>query len=228
MKCRSYDWRYDFYLYIISNIDKIIECYKPNDDFTFEVWFVTLCKKRYISFIRMKKAKWISVSDANLTEIFNDSHAVNTDKHTESYSYEMLDYSGLSALEQELIKARYGILNDNNAANQTAGLMQNAREEEKNRLAELIAKKYAKLLDIRTKIQNADEDKANELRLKEQQIIRGKRRLENRYNGIKTLNSLKTLCQIYHISRYNLEKTLKAAENKLYQNNYYHYKMFEA
>ncbi len=228
MNCRSYDWRYDFYLDVISGIDKLMSCYKPDDNFEFETWFVAICKKRYISFIRHKKSRWCSVSDASLTEIFNDSSELNVDNPLQSYSYEMLDYSGLSVFEQELIKARYGILDQNGKNNKQAGLMQASREEEKQKIADLIAKKYAKLLDIRTKIQNANEEDTAELRSKEQRVIRRKRMLENRYNGVKTLNSLSTLCKMYNISRYALEQTLKAAENKLYQNNYYTHRMYEA
>ena len=231
MNCRSYDWRYDFYLSIVSNIDKLISCYKPDDNFEFETWFVAICKKRYISFIRHKKSKWCRVSDANLTEIFNNSSEMTADNNTQSYSYEMLDYTGLTTLEKEVIKARYGILDQDKSTNQTAGLMQNEREEKKLKIADLIAKKYAKLLDIRAKIQDAEEENIEEtdkLRSKEQRIIRRKRTLENRYNGIKTLNSLSFLCKMYNISRYALEQTLKSAENKLYQNNYYNYRMYEA
>ena len=227
MNCRSYDWRYDYYLYVVSDIDKLISCYKPDDNFEFETWFVAICKKRYISFIRHKKSRWCSVSDANLTEIFNNSSEICIDSPLPSYSYEMLDYSGLTSLEQEIIKARYGIMDDA-ATNISAGLIQNAREEEKLKIADLIAKKYAKLLDIRTKIQNADEEESAELRSKEQRIIRRKRTLENRYNGIKTQNSLSVLCKMYNISRYAIEKALQSAENKLYQNNYYMHRMYEA
>ena len=232
MNCRSYDWRYDFYLYIISGIDKLISCYKPDDDFEFETWFVAICKKRYISFIRLKKSKWCSVSDANLEEIFNDSMSVtdmrNMGYANQSYSYEMLDYSCLTDFEKEIIKARYGILDDDAHTNRNAGQLQIARENEKTQLADMIAKKYAQLLDIRTKISQADDDSAESLKDRERKIVQRKRALESRYNGIKETNSLNVLCQMYNISRYNLERTLKNAENKLYQNNYYQHRIYEA
>lgn len=224
MKCRSYDWRYDYYLYIISNIGKLISYYKPSDDFSFESWFISVCKKRYISFIRLKKSKWCCVSDAGLTEIFSDSASLNADDNLPSYSYEMLDYSGLSSLEQNVIKARYGIPADGSAA----AAVQSEREEEKQRIADMIAKKYARLLDIRVKIQNAGEDEADELRSRERRIVRRKRSLENRYCGVKTLTSLSDISKMYNMSRYAVEKTLKSAENKLYMNNYYARRTYEA
>ena len=220
MKCVDYDVRYDFYLEIISHIDTIIKCYIPDDNFTFETWFIQLLKKRFISFMRSQKLKAIHVEDNVIVDLFDYEENEDVVNYNSIYSiFDDLDFSHLTDKEIELLNAKYGFISIDQNETPIAKEFFDIEAKHSN-LQKRIAKKYTTLLDIQFQISNeTDQEKLQILKEREQQVINTKRKLEHRLKSMKSNVTIRSIAKYYNLSKNTVSKYIKQAERKVYKRN---------
>lgn len=221
MKCYDYDIRYDFYLEIISNIEKIIKLYKQDTPYTFQTWFINLLKKRFISFMRIRNLKFVHLTNDALTDIFEQNQKDDIiDFDNEEYIFNQLDLSELNEKELELIKAKYGFYSNEEAQTNPIAKEHSDLQKLKNDVSKKITRNYTRLLDIQFKIQQeSNPDKIQKLQEIESKLIKYKRSLENRLSSMKTNTSIRDLANYFNLSKNTINKYILSAEKKIYKNN---------
>lgn len=208
----------DFYFLIISNIEKIINCYKEEKFPEFIPWFNKVIKRYFLNFIKkhnkIKNNKVETIEDVN-TEILSDNFYI---KQNIDYP-EMLKNLKLSELtnrEKEVLSLKLGLIEDKEINSFIEEKIKKIKEIEDN-----LNFRYVKLLKVQSNIlKETRKEEKNRLKEIEKKIINGKRKMEK---ALKTLSVLPTdglVSQKLGISETTVSVLFGRIKNKLRNNNF--------
>lgn len=203
------DQKHEFFAFIASKLEKIISRYREFENSSFETWFGLVLKRYFIYFIRCRKINKvveINKQPEILDCIGNNSNTFSNDLK--------IDLNIFSKNEKKIIGAKYGIIEENNFKITTKEIL--SKIEQKRQIEDKISEKFTKLLNIRKIIFNtSDFDQTEKLKMKEQKILRIKRKLESKFNRINIFATNSEVAKQLGISDGTVASYINRIKNKL-------------
>ena len=112
-KYKDKDFHHDFYLFVISNFDKLLCSYKPLTDCKFMTWFSLILNRKLWSFLRIERRKRSHRIEENFTrKELHDTYSVAEDTVTyekeELYDFcNTILHSNLSLKEKKVLILKF-------------------------------------------------------------------------------------------------------------------------
>lgn len=206
----------EFFAVIASKIEKIISRYKEFEEANFKTWFSVVLRNEFRTFIKKwTKMEFFETSEAyTLNTIYNnfkEDYLIEDDDLDKKKS---IDYSFLSKNEKKILNFKFGI----NAEQVNLEHVKRAIKDKMDlrlKYEESINKKFVELVRIQQKInKETDRLKIEELKAKEKNIKKLKRKYEKRYNNINLNPSNKEVAQKLNYSQGTVSAYLCRIKNK--------------
>lgn len=169
------DLTHNFYVHVISRLDKSLARYNVQSDCTFLSWFYVKLKRDFFQFMKKHKRRLRGESHIESSGEL-DSLAHQRLEIAEKVS--ILEGDCLNKREKMIVRLKYGI--ENSQLNEASiGKLKRVRLLEKE-----LNKKYYRLLDIQKElVETGCPRRRMELRLRERETRRIKRLIEKRYSS---------------------------------------------
>ncbi len=185
-RCYDKDIRHDFYACVISKIDRILKGYKNTGEANFKTWLITVLKRNFITFLRLKNRKENKFFDFESYwnyKLYYESENYDNDKDDNEEIKSSLEI--LSGKEKEVLAHKYGYKLINADINETAEIILKKMERRKI-LGHKIEKRFMKELLLEKKIsEEFNEDAREKLILLNDANKKFKKKLEDEYKSFK-------------------------------------------
>lgn len=169
------DLTHNFYVHVISRLDRSLARYNEQSDCTFLSWFYVKLKRDFFQFMKKHKRKLRGESLIQSSEELDNLPQQRADMREK---IKLLEGDTLNKREKMIVKLKYGIENSR-LSEASINKLRGKRLLEKE-----LNKKYYKLLTIHKELaETSCPRRRMELRLREKETRRIKRLIEKRYNS---------------------------------------------
>lgn len=207
----------EFYLFILSDFEKIIMKYDEPRFENFELWFLKVIKRRFLNFIKIEKrnAKFEFKNVDNI-EIENIPYK-KEDKINYSNIINNLNLSILSKKERKILELKLGQTNDQEIRETILNKIDKAQKIE-----DTLSFKYVKLLNLQSDIiKERDITKKQKLQDLEKIIKNSKRRVEKLLESLKLVPSDTVIAKRLGMSKSTVAVYYNRIKHKLLRTNNY-------
>lgn len=211
--CYDKDIKSDFYLYVLSDLDKLLKKYKKQENCSFLSWFSIVLQRKFIQY-RIKKEKShreiIEKRNIRFDEIEYKTPPQQKQKNVDLSK--IFNLNCLSKVEKKIVDLKFGTNEHNDASLES-------KQRKLKLLEQRIVKNYFQLIDLHEQIgKTRDLQEKDKLKEKIKLVRQAKRKNEQQIYAINMTNSNKWIAEQLHIAEGTVSSHISRLKEKLRKN----------